>query len=87
MKSAKVRILNPIAGEANFTSEKRATQFVQRGIAEFRNGGLFFTHSLRGFRRVRRDAEDYWASQRDCIPWAGRTGNSALLFSPGEIRS
>jgi hypothetical protein len=62
-------------------------QHVERGRAEFRENGLFFTHSTRGFRRERRAVEDYWVNQRACIPWAGRTGNSALLFEPGEIRS
>lgn len=92
MKSKKkIRILNPLPGEAQFTSEKRAESHVRRGIAEMRQigtlVGLFFIHSLRGLRRERRDSADYWASQRRCISWSGDAGDSARLLVPGEVRS
>lgn len=89
----KVRILNRLPGEAQFTSEENAKKFVEQKLAVMKEGGLpgetglFFIHSLRNFRRETKAARDYWASQRKCINWSASSPSNGDLFRPGEVRS
>lgn len=56
MKSPKIRIANPVPGEAHYTSKHRAEQHVAAQRARFTERGELFFFDNRRTERFRRDA-------------------------------
>ena len=89
-KAVKIRIANPVHGEARFTSAKRAKQHCASGLACLNDKGeLFFYDNQRVVRRQREFDEASHAIRRyrgGVVFWNG-TDDPLERNRPGQVRS
>lgn len=88
----KIRIANPVPGEARYTSIKKAAMYLRMNIARINeNDELFFLNNHR-VERFRRDADAAVQESAirqyrgDFVGWRG-TGDARDYRRPGECRS
>ena len=89
MKKIRIRIANPIPGEALFTSEKRALEFLNAGLAVLNDAGeLVFDNRIRVKRVQRQEETDFHirANRGGVVYWNGGGDRDARML-PGWVRS
>lgn len=90
----RIRIVNPIPGEARYLSFERARKHCQRGIATFtEDGQLRFLNNERAQRRpqdalnlIQASAIRQYRNGKGVVFWNGET-DPTLRHRPGEARS
>ena len=90
----KIRIVNPVPGEARFTSFASARKHCQRGIATFTEDGQLRWLNNDRMQRRPRDVENaiqasairQHRNPKGVVFWNGET-DPALRHRPGEARS
>jgi hypothetical protein len=82
-----IRIANPIPGGQSYTSIKRATEFVRRGLAMIVDDKLWFmSASPADIHRMHME-EKRMREAAGMVFWNGAGKDPAAMHRPGEVRS
>lgn len=87
-KEQRIRIINPVPGEARYTSIDRAIRHCEVGIARMMPDGLFFFNNKRVQLRSRREEADHEIDVRRAgvLFWNGEADFLGRC-RPGDVRS
>jgi len=82
-----VTIANPRPGGSRYTNQKRAYQFVKRGIAKMVNGTLVFYEDQRRIDERAQAAFNIAVGENRVIGWNGTDSRPFIRQIPGRNRS
>ncbi len=79
-----IEIMNPIEGGKRYTTNKRALDFVRRGIARIEKGKLLFSEE----NQIQRQAEfEFRKNRGNVLWWNGNSRDPRATYAPGQKRS